>query len=453
MTEQNSSRATATRRDFLKTSTALAVAGGVSTLLDAPAVHAAGSDVIRVGIIGCGGRGSGAAENVLQSAKGVCVVALGDYFQQDERRRGVGPCRQRLIEFAEDPKVKELGNKVDLPQDRCFTGLEAYKKVIESGVDYVILATPPGFRPLHLEAAVRAGKHVFTEKPVAVDGAGIRKCLDVYEDANKKKLGIAAGTQRRHQAGYLETIKQIHDGTIGDILSARSYWNTGPIWFRPRKEGQTDLDYQVHNWYHFVWLCGDHICEQHVHNLDVINWATKSHPARALGMGGRVRPCSDPKVDGHIFNYFAVEYQYDDPKGLHMLSMCRQVDKSDVNFPNIGGVSEALVGSKGVCQVDAYTINGKPVYAKPQERKLPSPYVQEHTNLIASIRAGKPINELKNVSESTLTAIMGRMSAYTGKVVTWDQALGSKEKWMPDNLVASSLPVPDVAVPGKTPLQ
>jgi predicted dehydrogenase len=440
----------ASRRDFLKTSTAVAMGSAFATLGAVPAVHAAGSDSIRVGIIGCGGRGTGAAENVLQAAKGVEIVALGDYFQDR-----VASSAKRIVRFAQqDEKVKELGNKAESPA--VFSGLDAYKKVIDAGVNYVILASSPGFRPQQLQAAVAAGKHIFTEKPVAVDGPGIRQCLEAYEQARAKGLGIGAGTQRRHQAPYIETIKQVQNGAIGDIVAARCYWNGGNIWFRPRRQGMTDLDYQVHNWYHFVWLCGDHIVEQHVHNLDVINWATGQHPIRALGMGGRVREYKDPNIDGNIYNYFAVEYEY--PSGMHMQSMCRQVSGSDGNFPGIPGVSEALVGTKGTCNThdrrhpNAYLINGKPAVSEDVARKYTDPYVQEHTNLIESIRAGKPLNELKNVTESTLTAIMGRMSAYTGKVVTWEQALNSRQSTMPENLAATSLPVPPLAVPGRTEL-
>src|SRR4051812_23730015 len=253
----------ATRRDFLKTTGVAAGAALATHLSLAPNVHAAGSDTIKVGLVGCGGRGHGAAENVLQSSKGVEIVALGDYFGDKAQL-----LRKQLMATAgKDDHIRELGNKVNVPEDQCFSGLDAYEKVINApGVNYVILATSPGFRPTHLQAAVAAGKNVFTEKPVGVDGPGLRKVLEVYDEANKKKLGIGAGTQRRHQAGYIDTIKRIHDGEIGDIVGGRCYWNQGDIWFHPRRPGQTDLDYQIYNWYHFVWLCGDHICEQHVHN-------------------------------------------------------------------------------------------------------------------------------------------------------------------------------------------
>jgi predicted dehydrogenase len=383
--------------------------------------------------LGWGGRGPGAADDCLNAAPGVQLIAMGDAFQdrlEDSHR-----------------KLKEkLGEKVDVPAERRFVGLDAYEKVLASGIDYVILATPPGFRPLHLQAAIAAGKHIFTEKPVAVDGPGIRKVLAAHEEAKKKNLCIAAGTQRRHQTSYLEMMKRLHDGAIGDLVAARCYWNQGRLWVKERQPQWTDLEWQMRNWYYFTWLCGDHIVEQHVHNLDVVNWALDAHPLRAVGMGGRqVR--TDPKY-GHIFDHFAIDYEY--PKGIHALSMCRQIDGCDQN------VSEALVGSNGICSTQRqYTIKsakGTTLWSF-SSKKDNAPYQQEHTDLIESIRSGRPINELQNVAYSTLTAIMGRMSAYTGKPVTWEQALNAREELMPAELSwTMSLPVPPVAEPGKTPL-
>ena len=450
MTEkrQDGARLT-TRRDFLKTTTiaaaGTAVAANLSMLSN---VHAAGSDVIKVGLIGCGGRGSGAAENVLHAAPNVKIVAIGDVFNFK-----TNDLRNRLRDLADrDETVKKFGNSVDLPEERCFVGLDAYQKVLDAGINYVILATPPGFRPVHLEAAVAAGKNIFTEKPVGVDGPGIRKVLAAHEEAHRKGLGVGVGTQRRHQLGYVETMKRVHDGAIGELVAARCYWNQEHIWFRSRKEltdhgiEPTELAFQLHNWYHFVWLCGDHICEQHVHNLDVVNWALKAHPVRAVGMGGRAaRPSGDPAQVGHIFDFFAIDYEY--PHGVHVLSQCRQIDHCE------NSVSEALVGTRGHCQANAYTINGKHVISKKQDEASTDPYVQEHTDLIASIRSGKPYNKLRNVAESTLTAIMGRMSAYTGKAVSWKQALESEANTMPEKLSWDmTLSVPQVAVPGKTTL-
>lgn len=436
-----------TRRDFLKTGAAgAALAANLGLLANA---HAAGSDAIKVGIIGCGGRGSGAAFDVLTAAPGVQIVALGDVFPF--RVEGL---RKRLTggNLKKDQDIKKLGNSVDLPAERCFAGLDCHEKVLNvPGLNYVILATPPGFRPLHLQAAVAKGVNIFTEKPVCVDGPGARKVFAAYEEALKKNLGIAAGTQRRHQAPYIETIRRIHDGEIGNIVSMRCYWNGGGIWFRTKQElashdiKPTDLAFHLHNWYHFVWTCGDHICEQHVHNLDVCNWAMQNkHPIRVSGMGSRVgghpgRPAGKPEDVGHIFDNFALDYEYEG--GVRMLSMCRHIPGCE------NSISEAVHGSKGICQVNAYTINGKRIGKAGDGR----PYVQEHTDLIASIRAGKPINELKNVAESSLTAVMGRMAAYTGKSVTWQQALNSQEDTFPAKLDWNmQLNVPPVAVPGKT---
>jgi myo-inositol 2-dehydrogenase/D-chiro-inositol 1-dehydrogenase len=420
------------RRDFLKTGT-VAAGAALTTSMFAGGVYAAGSDEIKVGIIGCGGRGRGACENVLTAAKNVTILAMGDAFE--DHLEGT---KRALEKFAStDGTVASLGNKVDVT-GRTYTGLDAYKKVIDTpGVNYIILATPPGFRPIHLEAAINAGKNVFTEKPVAVDGPGIRKVLAAYETAKEKKLGVGAGTQRRHQAGYREVMKRIHNGEIGEVVGGACYWMQGILWRHPRKKEWNDLTYQLRNWYNFTWLCGDHIVEQHVHNLDVINWATQSHPVKAIGMGYRTRTNPDY---GHIYDFFAVDYEY--PNGVHIVSMCRQIDNC------VNSVSEEVVGTKGRSKPNAYSVNGKRVFNRGKET---DPYVQEHTDLIEAIRAGEPYNELKNVAESTMTAIMGRMSAYTGKQITWDMALNSKQSLMPENLSWDmTLEVPPVAVPGKT---
>jgi myo-inositol 2-dehydrogenase / D-chiro-inositol 1-dehydrogenase len=415
-----------TRRDFLKTATTAALATAVTDSF-AMAAPVTGSDAIRIGLIGCGGRGSGAVDDAIGSSQGVSLVAMGDLFPD------------RLTEARTRLKSK-FGAAIDVPDDRAFTGFDAYKKVLAADVNYIILATPPGFRPIHLAAAVGAGKHVFTEKPVAVDGPGIRAVLDVYEQAKAKGLGIAAGTQRRHQTGYVETMKRIHDGAIGRVVSARCYWNQGFLWKKDREAGWTDAEWQIRNWLYFTWLSGDHIVEQHVHNIDVVNWAMQAHPVRALALGGRqVRTGSD---FGHIFDHFAVDYEYAD--GTPLMSMCRQIGGCD------NSVSESLAGEKGSCQVDKYTIAGAKAWKFPEKDNRP--YVQEHADFIAAIRKGTPYNELKTVAESTLTAIMGRMSAYTGKAVTWEQALNSKETLLPANLTFGPLPTPPVPMPGQTSL-
>jgi myo-inositol 2-dehydrogenase / D-chiro-inositol 1-dehydrogenase len=430
------------RRDFLKTTT-VAASAALATGLMASGVHAAGNDVIKVGVIGCGGRGSGAADNVLHSAPNVSIIALADAFEDR-----LGGLRGRLNDLANDDKIKEMGNKVDLPKERCFVGLDAYQKLLDTDINYVILATPPGFRPIHLKAAVAASKNIFTEKPVGVDGPGIRSVLETAEAAKQKNLAIVGGTQRRHQLGYVESMKRIHAGEMGDITSGRAYWNQGVLWFKPHQKDQTEVQYQLRNWYNFPWLCGDHIVEQHIHNLDVMNWGLDAHPVSAVGMGGRQRSVPNPEDYGVIFDHFAVDYEY--PNGVHVLSMCRQIDGC------VNNVSEALVGTKGQWHSGGYNLNGKGLLTKEQDKAAVDPYVQEHTDLIESIRSGKPLNELKRVAESTMTAIMGRMATYTGsvggKALTWDQALASKERLMPETLDWNTqLPQWTVAVPGKTP--
>src|SRR5262245_11291338 len=376
------------------------------------AVHASADETIKVGVIGCGGRGGEACQNALEADKAVKIVACGDAFPDK-----VATLKKNLAKHGDRVQLAETG----------FSGLDAYQKVLNCDLDYVILATPPGFRPLHLEAAVKAKKHVFCEKPVAVDAPGIRTCLSLVDQISANKTALVAGTQRRHQAGYLETIKQIHDGAIGDIVSARCSWNGQNIWFRPRKEGMSDSAYQIHNWYHFLWICGDHIVEQHIHNLDVINWALKAHPVKAVGFGGRTagnpsRPAGPPKEVGNIWDHFAIEYEY--PNGVHVSSYCTHLPgvKSDV--------SETVYGSKANSRVNSYMI-GK---TKVADRDPVNPYVQEHIDLIKSIRDGKPLNELQSVTESTMTAILGRTAAYTGKEVKWDEMMKSDVSTMPNTL-------------------
>jgi predicted dehydrogenase len=422
--------ARATRRTFLTTTGVAAGAAFAANLGLLSNVHAAGSDEIRVGLIGCGGRGTGAAGDCLQSSKGVRLVAMCDVFK--DRLQG---SRAQLI--------KDFGKKVDVPDERCFTDLDGYKKLLKCDVNLVIQATPPGFRHVHLPAIIEAGKNLFTEKPVGVDGPSIRAVLKAAEAAQKKNLAVVSGTQRRHQRSYLEIMKRIKAGDIGDITAARCYWNQGKLWNTPKKKGWSDLEWQIRNWLYFTWLSGDHIVEQHVHNLDVINWALGGPPARAVGMGGRqVR--TDKNKFGHIYDHFAIDYEY--PNGVHLESQCRQIEGCENN------VSEVLVGTKGTSITNdgrrSYAIKGKKPYRFPRDGDN-KPYVQEHTDLIASIRAGKPLNELKRVAESTLTAIMGRMSAYTGKAITFKEALASTDQLMPKDLNwKESYPIPPVAMPG-----
>lgn len=414
-----------TRRQFLKGAAAVSAASLLAPSLSAGGVHADGSDVIRVGLIGCGGRGTGAANNCVESSEGVKIVAMADLFND------------RLQSSRNN--LKRLGDRADVSDDHCFVGFDAYQQLLQSDVDMVILATPPGFRPMHFEAAVAAGKHVFMEKPVATDGPGIRKVLAAAKVAKHKGLGVVAGTQRRHQKGYIETMQQIHDGAIGDLVGAQVYWNQGGLWVVKKTPQMTDMEWQVRNWLYFAWASGDHIVEQHIHNIDVMNWAFGGPPEKAFAMGGRqVRTGAEY---GHIFDHFAVEYVY--PGGVRTLSECRQIDGC------WNRVSEKIIGTRGVANPSG-RITGEKNWSAPGGGR--NAYVQEHADLIASIRNNEPLNEAERVAMSTLTAIMGRMSAYTGKEVTLDFALHSQESLLPEKWEFGPLAMPSVATPGRTAL-
>jgi len=445
-TTPDTTRPIVSRRGFLKQSSlAMAGAAAAGQLPFLITTHAAPDDPIRIGLIGCGGRGTGAVLDALGAAtkvvypqagyhtedvaqgttvlhKDIQVIALADVFKDRIDR-----CRQQLRLL-----------DINIPSEMSFVGFDAYKQLLAvPEINYVILATPPHFRPAQLLAAVEAGKHVFLEKPAAVDGPGVRMVLKAGELAKQKGLGIAAGTQRRHMRGYHETIKRLHDGAIGEILSCRAYWNGGVIWVIERQPGWSDMEWQLRNWNYFTWLGGDHIVEQHVHNLDIINWVMKDHPIKAYGMGGRqARP---NKNYGHIYDHFAVEFEY--ANGVRMISQCRQMNGCE------GRVEEAVVGTKGVSNCATWIRPKEGSVWRFRDKEV-NAYQQEHQNLIASIRAGQPLNEAKNLAESTLTGIMGRESAYSGQSVEWDQALNSKTRLGPEKYDMGELPFPEVPMPG-----
>ena len=425
--QENSHDANCSRRDFVK-ATAVVAGGAIPLTAVATSAYGSGADTIRVGLIGCGGRGTGAAVNSLQADSAVRLVALADVFA--DRLAGA---RGYLAE--------KFSDRATISDDHCYVGFDAYEKLIADEVDLVILATPPHFRPMQFEAAINAGKHVFMEKPVAVDPTGIRKVIASAAEADRRNLSVVAGTQRRHEACYLAMMDRIHSGEIGDIISARCYWNQGSLWVKEQQPTWSDMEWQIRNWLYFAWLSGDHIVEQHVHNLDACNWAIGSHPISAMGMGGReVRTA--PKY-GHVFDHFAIEYQY--PNGVVMHSYCRQIDGCT------NQVAEFIHGSKGQTKSSSghasMTGANEWRYTDPN----PSPYVVEHKDLIASItNQGPHLNEAKRVAESTLTAIMGRLSAYTGKKIQWDDAMKLQLDLSPSAYEFGSLPTPDVAVPGKT---
>jgi myo-inositol 2-dehydrogenase / D-chiro-inositol 1-dehydrogenase len=417
------------RRDFLETT---AAATAAIALPHSPALMGGAPKKIRIGLIGCGGRGTGAVKDCLTSSENIELVALGDLFPDH-----LAKCRESLATMAtEDPTLKP---KIKVEDSRCFVGFDAYRKVLESKADLVLLATPPAFRPHHLAAAIDAGKHVFMEKPVAVDPPGVHAVIASSDLAAQRNLAIVAGTQRRHDAGYRAAMERIHDGAIGDLVSAQVYWNQGGLWMHPRETQWSDVEWQIRNWLYFTWLSGDHIVEQHIHNIDVANWAFETHPVKAVGVGGRQRR-TDPAY-GHIYDHFAVEFEY--PNGGRLTSMCRQIDGT------ASRVGERFVGTRGTSDGRS-VIEGAAPWSRDPETPKVNPYVQEHVHLIASIRAGRPLNEGRQVAESTLTAIMGREAAYTGQEILWDDLLNCPQELVPTDVQFGSMPVAPVAMPGQT---
>jgi len=429
-----------TRRNFIKTS---AGAGAVAMLAGSRIGYTRGSDKIRVGLIGCGGRGTGAGIiDCAQSSEGIELVAMGDLFQDH-------------IDAAPE-RIKENLSKRDLPvkdiykvtPETTFVGFDAYKKVIASDVDMVILTTPPNFRPMHLRAAVEAGKHVFMEKPVAVDPVGVRSVIESAEMAAKRGLTLVAGTQMRRMDSYRETIRRIHDGAVGDITGGQVVRSGGGMrnWRTEEQERRSewsDMEYHIRRWLFWTWLSGDFIVEMHVHNLDIMNWILQSHPVQVMGVGGRqVR--TEPEF-GNVYDHFAVEFEY--PNDVRIEYIGFQIDKFTYRS------DQRVAGTKGSVYLDAG--NGVITGANPYqfEGDQPKPTVVEYAEMIDSIRNGKAINEGRQIAESTMTAIIGRMSAYTGRTFKWDWAMkSSKLDLSPEKMEFGDLPEMPVAMPGITEL-
>jgi predicted dehydrogenase len=424
----------ASRRDFLKDSATALVAGTVAGQLTIPPnAHAAGGDVLKVGLVGCGGRGTGAAGQALNADPNVKLVAMGDAFEDR--------LRQSLNTLKSDPKIAA---KIDVPPERCFAGFDAFRHVIAAS-DVVLLCTPPHFRPLHLAAAVEAGKHVFAEKPVAVDAPGVRSVLATCERARAKNLSVVSGLCLRYFDPFREAVRRIHAGEIGEVHTLQANDYRGKIWVKPRQPDWTDMVWQMRNWYYFTWLCGDFNVEQHVHFLDVCAWVMNNeYPVKAVGLGGRQQR-TGPEY-GHIYDHFSVTYEY--ANGARLFSNCRQ------QAGCVGDMSAHFTGTKGRADlterrngVVIHSGQGAWVYDRPPNNL----YQTEHDELFAGIRGGRPINNGEYVAKSTLLAIMGRMAAYTGQAVTWEMALNSKEDLTPPRYDWDvSLPVPPVAVPGVT---
>ncbi len=428
------------RRDFVKKSSILAGSILAAPLLSGANYFAGSSDVIKIALIGCGGRGTGAAVQALSTKQNVQLVAMADAF------------RDRLDD-AYNNITEELGdkkNRVQVKEENKFTGFDAYKHAIALA-DVVILTTPPGFRPIHFEEAVNQSKQIFMEKPVATDPAGIQRVLAAAEKAKAKKLNVVVGLQRRYQNSYRDLIKRVHDGAIGDIVSASAWWDNDGVWVRPRKPGQTEMEYQMRNWYYFVWLCGDHINEQHIHNLDVINWAMDGYPVKAQGLGGReVRKGKDY---GQIFDHHFVEFQYGD--GTLLNSQCRHIKGT------MSKVDELLIGTKGKLYCGDARITdtkGKTLYQF-DLKKENQPYQTEHDELFEAIAKGEyKFWDAERGAKSTMTSILGRMATYSGQVIEWDKAINSGIDIHPSvyDFAAAPPVLPDadglypVAVPGVT---
>jgi predicted dehydrogenase len=418
------------RRDFLKSSSVVAAGGALAgTLAISRAAHASVDDTIKVGLIGCGGRGTEAAQQALHADNGSKLVAMGDAF--DDRLQ----MSHRII----SEKFKDQPNKFDVPPDRCFTGFDAHKGVLGAGIDVVILTTPPHFRPLHFQAAVEAGKHIFCEKPVAVDAPGIRSVLKTAEEAKKKDLCVVSGLCWRYDLPKRAIVEKIHEGAIGDVLAMHSTYLTGLLWQRPRKPEWSEMEYQMRNWLYYTWLSGDHIVEQHIHSLDKAAWIMHDEPpASAVGVGGR--QVRTEEQFGNIYDHHAVTYEY--ANGVKLFSYCRQMGDCEPD------VNDHIIGAKGSAQLMNHTITGaeKWRYSGP----APLMYQVEHNELFAAIRASRRIDNSLYMARSSLMAIMGRMATYTGQRITWDQAFNSKEDLSPAEYAWGSIPVPAVAKPGKT---
>jgi len=432
------------RRDFIKKTSLIG-----SSLAAFPFVTQAGhvntsvDDSIKIALIGCGGRGTGAAMQALSTKQNVKLVAMADAF-----RDRLDSCYKEL----NDPNNEDgnVSQRVAVPEENKFVGFDGYKKAMALA-DVVILTTPPGFRPIHFEEAVNQGKQIFMEKPVATDPAGIKRVLDAAVIARQKKLNVVVGLQRHYQNSYRELFKKYKEGLIGEITSAQAWWNNEGVWMNPRKYNQTEMEYQMRNWYYFNWLCGDHIVEQHIHNIDVINWFKEGYPVKAQGMGGReVRKGKDY---GEIFDHHYVEFHYAD--GSILNSQCRHIKGT------MSKVDELIVGTKGSIYAGAANIvdrKGKVLYQYDRSKEN-NPYQTEHDELFAAIAKKEyKFDDTERGAKSTMTAILGRLVTYTGQVIEFDKALNSGMTIMPTKFDFNALPplLPNadgnypVAIPGVT---
>ncbi|MEP6514112.1 MAG: Gfo/Idh/MocA family oxidoreductase [Parafilimonas sp.] len=434
-----------TRRQFVKNSALLT--GGVMAmpLLSKTNFFSGAESTIKIALIGCGGRGTGAATQACLTKQNVKIVAMADAF-----RDRIDNCYKSLTADDIDGSgaSKNIKSRIDVPEERKYTGFDAYKKAM-AHADVVILTTPPGFRPIHFEEAVNQGKQIFMEKPVATDPAGIKRVLDAAQIAKQKKLNVVVGLQRHYQNSYKALYS--NKNMIGDITSAQAWWNNDGVWVNPRKYNQTEMEYQMRNWYYFNWLCGDHINEQHIHNIDVINWFKGGYPIKAQGMGGRqVRKGKD---HGEIYDHHYVEFHYAD--GSILNSQCRHIPGT------MSKVDELISGTKGkiFCGAAHIKDHAGNVLFQFDKTTENNPYQTEHDELFAAIAKNEyKFADAENGAKSTMTSILGRMATYSGQVIEWDKAIASGISIMPTQFDWNAMPpvVPDedgrypIAMPGKT---
>jgi myo-inositol 2-dehydrogenase/D-chiro-inositol 1-dehydrogenase len=416
------------RREFLKSSAL--VGGAVATSLTAEnPVHAQGSDILKIGLIGCGGRGNGAAVNAMRAEDNLRLTAMAEAF----------PDR---LEHSKNILSRQIGDKFQVDDDHSFIGFDAYKELLATDIDVVLLCTPPHFRPAMFKEAIAQNKHVFCEKPVATDAAGVRSVMDSVREAKEKDLNVVSGLCWRYDYGVREIMKKIQDGVIGEIRSIQENYLTGTLWHRGREPDWSEMEYQMRNWLYFTWLGGDHIVEQHIHSLDKAMWLMGDEPpVRATGLGGR-QERTDEKW-GHVFDHFSVCYEW--ANGVKTHSYTRQMSGCSNN------VEDFVIGTKGTAHVlrNSYSINGEEKWR--YKGPKPSMYDVEHKELYAAIRSGNTINNGDYMCKSTMLAIMGREVCYTGKTLTWDQMMNSKQDMTPAAYEWGDLAVPEVARPGKTP--
>jgi len=415
---------TLSRRSFLKSSSAAGVGTSAFMIVRPELVRGAGQEKLKAGVVGCGGRGTQAVENLLTANENAELVAMGDVFE-DRLERSI----RRLKESKE---TAPFANRIKVDPDHRFIGFDAFKKVLASDIDIVMLCTPPGYRPEHFEAAIEAKKHVFCEKPFATDPVGCRRFMAAAKKSEELKLTVKSGAQRRSQKEYLDALQQLRDGKIGEIVATCAYWLGGPVLQQKARDPKWgDMEWQHRAWYSFVWICGDQMVEQHLHNIDVCNWFMGTHPVRVVASGGAAwRPREE--IYGNIYDHISADFVY--PNGVHMSSHCRQYPKGSAQ-----NISELIVGARGSFHLRGGKTAGT------------NPYVQEHIDMVSSILGNGPyVNEAMAVAESTMTCIMGRESAYSGQEITWEQIMNSKLDLQPKafdyklEMGAPPLPVPGV---------